>query len=55
MVFDRDSLFAAGVQTTLRSMQMKPTRTGHRSPWQSGVAERFVACACRKPHPHEIS
>ena len=42
MIFDRGCIFSAGVTATLRSMQMEPTRTSYRSPWQNGVAERFV-------------
>jgi transposase InsO family protein len=53
MIFDRDSLFA-GVPTTLRSMQMEPTRTSYRSPWQNGVAERFVATVRQELLDHVI-
>ena len=42
MIFDRGATFTNGVMATLRSMQMEPTRTSYRSPWQNGVAERFV-------------
>ena len=30
------------VAATLKSMLVQPTRTSYRSPWQNGVAERFV-------------
>jgi putative transposase len=43
MIFDRGAIFSAGVTATLGSLQTEPTRTSYRSPWQNGVAERFVA------------
>jgi hypothetical protein len=42
MIFDRDAIFSAGLTATIRSMLMEPTRTSFQSPWQNGVAERFV-------------
>jgi hypothetical protein len=54
MIFDHDPLFAAGVPTTLRSMQMEPTRTSYRSPWQNCVAERFVATIRQELLDHVI-
>ena len=48
-VFDRDSTFSAEVVATIKAMDMKPTRTAYRSPWQNGTAERWVGC-CR----HEL-
>jgi transposase InsO family protein len=42
LIFDRDPIFSAGLTATIRSMLMEPTRTSYRSPWQNGVAERFV-------------
>jgi putative transposase len=42
LIFDRDAIFSAGLTATIRSMLMEPTRTSYRSPWQNGVAERFV-------------
>jgi transposase InsO family protein len=42
LVFDRDTIFSAEVVRVVRSMSIEPTRTSYRSPWQNGVAERFV-------------
>ncbi len=42
LVFDRDSIFSAELVTVVRSMGLEPTRISYRSPWQNGVAERFV-------------
>jgi putative transposase len=47
MIFDRGAIFSAEVPTMLRSMKMEPTRTSFRSPWQNGIAERFVATVRR--------
>jgi putative transposase len=54
LVFDRDAIFAAGVTATLRSMQIEPTRTSYRSPWQNGVAERFVGTVRQELLDHVI-
>ena len=43
LVFDRDSKFSAEVIRTIKSMGIEPMRTSYRSPWQNGVAERWVA------------
>jgi putative transposase len=54
MIFDRDAIFSAGVTATLRSMQTEPTRTGHRSPWQNAVAERFIGTVRQELLNHVI-
>jgi transposase InsO family protein len=54
MIFDRDPIFSAAVAATLRSMQVEPTRTSHRSPWQNGVAERFVGTVRQELLDHVI-
>jgi putative transposase len=54
LVFDRDPAFSAGVVTVLRSMGINPTRTAFRSPWQNGVAERFVGTLRRELLDHTI-
>jgi hypothetical protein len=43
LVFDRDAIFSAEVVAAIVSMAIDPTRTSYQSPWQNGVAERFVA------------
>ena len=35
-------------------MQMEPTRTSYRSPWQNGVAERFVGTVRQELLDHVI-
>jgi transposase InsO family protein len=54
MIFDRGASFSTEVMAMLRSMKMEPTRTSFRSPWQNGVAERFVATVRRELLDHVI-
>jgi putative transposase len=54
MIFDRDAIFSAGLTATTRSMLMEPTCTSYRSPWQNGVAERFVGTVRRELLDHVI-
>ena len=42
VVFDRDSKFDREVVRTLKGMGVEVVRTAYRSPWQNGVAERWV-------------
>jgi len=46
-ILDRDTKFDAGVLGALRSIGLKPKRTSRESPWQNGVAERWVG-SCRR-------
>jgi len=54
LIFDRDAIFSAGLTATIRSMLMEPTRTSYRSPWQNGVAERFVGTVRQELLDHVI-
>jgi transposase InsO family protein len=47
LVFDRDSIFAEKVVTSVRAMGIEPKRIAFRSPWQNGVAERWIG-SCRR-------
>jgi transposase InsO family protein len=47
LLFDRDSKFGADVVSAARDIGSQPTRTAFRSPWQNGVAERWVG-SCRR-------
>jgi hypothetical protein len=42
---DRDSIFSAEVDRVLRHMEVHPVRISFQSPWQNGVAERWVGGA----------
>jgi putative transposase len=47
LIFDRDSTFDRHVLVSVENMSIKPVRTAFRSPWQNGVAERWVE-SCRR-------
>lgn len=47
LLFDRDSKFGDEVVSFARGMGSLPVRTAFRSPWQNGVAERWVG-SCRR-------
>ena len=42
LIFDRGAQFNEEVIDTVKSFGIKPKRTSFRSPWQNGVAERWV-------------
>jgi hypothetical protein len=46
-IFDRGSNFSEEVVATIKSFGIEPKRTSFQSPWQNGVAERFVG-SCRR-------
>jgi transposase InsO family protein len=47
MIFDRDSIFSSLVKETIKSFGIETVRISFRSPWQNGVAERWIG-SCRK-------
>ena len=47
LIFDRDSKFDHEVAAAVRVLGSTPTRTLFQSPWQNGVAERWVG-SCRR-------
>jgi transposase InsO family protein len=53
-IFDRDSIFCAGVVAAVKAIGAKPTRTAYRAPWQNGVAERWVQTARRDLLDHVV-
>ena len=54
MIYDRDSIFSTLVTETLKSFGIDPVRTSFRSPWQNGVAERWIGSARRELLNHVI-
>ncbi|MGO9434833.1 MAG: transposase [Terracidiphilus sp.] len=46
LIFDRGASFNEEVAETIKSFGMEPKRTSFQSPWQNGIAERFVG-SCR--------
>jgi len=47
LIFDRDSKYGFEVPLAVRAMAMRPVRTSRQSPWQNGIAERWVE-SCRR-------
>jgi transposase InsO family protein len=47
LIHDRDSIFNTEVVETIKVVGLTPVRTSFKSPWQNGVAERFVG-SCRR-------
>jgi transposase InsO family protein len=47
LIFDRGTNFSSEVIDTIKSFDIQPKRTSFRSPWQNGVAERWVG-NCRR-------
>ncbi len=46
LIFDRDSIFSAAVKAFIKNIiNIKPKVTSYRSPWQNGVAERYILSA----------
>ena len=54
LIFDRDAKFSADVVSTLKAMGSQPIRTAFRSPWQNGIAERWVGNVRRDLLDHVI-
>jgi putative transposase len=46
LIFDRDGKYGVEVPAAVRSLKIRPVRTSFKSPWQNGVAERWVE-SCR--------
>ena len=47
LLFDRDSKFGSDVVSSAKDMGSQPVRTAFHSPWQNGIAERWVG-SCRR-------
>jgi transposase InsO family protein len=47
LLFDRDAKFGSDVGSFVKDIGIRPVRTAFRSPWQNGVAERWVG-SCRR-------
>jgi putative transposase len=55
LIFDRDSKFSAEVATAVCSLGVRPVRTSIESPWQNGVAERWIESCRRDLRDHVIA
>jgi putative transposase len=47
MIFDRDQKFGFEVIAAVKATRIIPKQTSFRSPWQNGIAERWVG-SCRR-------
>jgi putative transposase len=47
LIFDHDAKYGLEVPAAVRSLKMNPVRTSFESPWENGVAERWVE-SCRR-------
>ncbi len=54
LIFDRDTKFSGEVVAMLRAMRIRPSQTSYRSPWQNGVAERWVGSVRRELLEHVV-
>ena len=54
LILDRDAKYGNEVLTAIRHMSIEPKQITARSPWQNGVAERFVSAARRDFLDHVI-
>jgi putative transposase len=54
IILDNDKIYAACVTRTLESLGIVPVRTSIRSPWQNGIAERWIGSCRRELLDHVI-
>jgi putative transposase len=54
LIYDNDSIFSDRVTEMIDQIGIEPLRTAFRSPWQNGIAERWVGSARREFLDHEI-
>ncbi len=54
LIFDNDSIFSEQVTDTIENIGTELRRTAFRSPWQNGIAERWVGSARRELLDHVI-
>jgi putative transposase len=54
LIFDNDTIFADDVSNSIKAFGTTPKRTAHMSPWQNGVAERWVGLCKREIIDHVI-
>jgi transposase InsO family protein len=55
LIFDWDAKYGLEVPTAVRSLRMSPVRTSFESPWQNGIAERWVGSCRRELLDHIIA
>jgi transposase InsO family protein len=55
VILDRDAKFDPTVITFLKATGLKPKRTSIQSPWQNGIAERWIGSCRREILDHVIA
>jgi len=55
LIHDRDAKYGTEVPAAIRSMKINPVRTWFESPWQNGIAERWVGSCRRQLLDHVIA
>jgi len=54
LIHDRDTIFNAEIVSTIKAIGIESVCTSFKSPWQNGIAERFVGCCRRDLLDHVI-
>ncbi len=54
LIYDNDSIFSERVTESIKNIGIEPRRTAFRSPWQNGIAERWVGSARQELLDHVI-
>jgi transposase InsO family protein len=54
LIHDNDTIFSDRVAEAIGNLGIEPKRTAYRSPWQNGVAERWVGTVRRELLDHVI-
>jgi transposase InsO family protein len=54
LIYDNDSIFSEWVTESIKNLGIEPQRTAFRSPWENGMAERWVGSARRGFLDHVI-
>ena len=55
LIHDRDAKYGTDVPAAIRSLKINAVRTSFESPWQNGVAERWVGSCRRELLDHVIA
>jgi transposase InsO family protein len=54
LIMDNDSIFSDEVTEAIKSLSIEPKRTAYQSPWQNGIAERWVGSCKREVIYHVV-
>jgi putative transposase len=54
LIYDNDAIFSSTITEAIASLGIRPQRTAFQSPWQNGMAERFVGTVRRELLDHVV-